>query len=135
MSSVTHPASRSKASSPRQPLPPVEATGQLTTGINTGLADILNDAAVLTIVSPTGAGLYWLGAILDQGRVVGLTLRKFQSGELYRVTFDGQSWECDCPDCCYRQRDCKHLIALHQVLTAAAGDGLPRPPAIAGEAA
>jgi hypothetical protein len=106
-----------KPSSPRRPLPPVQATGELTTGIDTGLADLFAEAAVLTIHSPTGQGLYWLGAITDAGKIVGLQLRKFGTGELYRITFGGARWECDCPDCTYRQRDCKHLIAVRDALT------------------
>jgi hypothetical protein len=94
-----------------------EVTGTLVTGEKTGLADIFNEAAVLTICGPTGQKLYWLGAIVDAGRIVGLTLRKFKTGEVYRVTFDGLTWECDCPDATYRERHCKHVVAVTDALT------------------
>jgi hypothetical protein len=90
-------------------------TGRLVTGC--GLADLFNEAAVLTIHGPAGESLYWCGVITDRGKIVGLTLRKFATGQLYRIACDGLTWECDCPDCCYRQRDCKHLLALRDALT------------------
>jgi hypothetical protein len=103
---------------PRPQQPDVTAvTGTLTTGLDTGLADLFAEAAVLTLCGPTGQKLYWVGAIVDAGHIVGLTLRAFGTGTLYRVTFDGVTWECDCPDCTYRERHCKHVVALHDALT------------------
>jgi hypothetical protein len=89
------------------------------TGLGTGLADLFNDCAILEITDAAGELTpYWCGAIAEaDGRIVGVRLQKFGTGEKYHVTFDGQSWECDCPDCTYRNRDCKHLVALHHALT------------------
>jgi hypothetical protein len=109
MPSLPAPSPPANASRPR-------ITGRLVTG-EPGLADLFNEAAVLTIRGPAGESLYWCGVLADAGRIVGLTLRKIATGQLHRITFDGLTWECDCADCCYRQRDCNHPLALHDALT------------------
>jgi SWIM zinc finger len=110
MSSLTAPAAPVKPN--RSPLPPVQATGR-----GVGLADLFNDCAILEIDANGEETPYWCGAITDGGKIVGVRLQKFTTGEKYQVTFDGERWECDCPDCTYRQRQCKHIAALHDALT------------------
>jgi hypothetical protein len=101
----------------RKQLPDVEATGTLCCGTDR-IHDLLNEAAVLTIHSPTGAGLYWLGCDTDgEGRIVALRLRKFGSGELYKIAIDGDRFECSCADCTFRQRRCKHIAGVAHALT------------------
>jgi hypothetical protein len=93
-------------------------TGRIVTGC--GLADLFHEAVVLTIHKPDGTEqLYWLGCATDAGRIVGLTLRKFRTGQLYHVVYDPEDgcFVCDCPDSTYRERACKHLVALHDALT------------------
>jgi hypothetical protein len=102
----------------RKPIPAAEVTGRLVTGAGTTLADLLAGVAVLDVSAPTGSTSYWCGVIAEaDGHVVGFTLTKFNSGQRYQVTFDGETWECDCPDCTFRERTCKHVLALHSALT------------------
>jgi hypothetical protein len=93
------------------------ATGRLVTGIGTALHDLVHGAAILEITDARGEVPYWCTAVLSAGHVVAVRLQKFGTGEKYQITFDGESWECDCPDSTYRGRDCKHLVALHDALT------------------
>jgi hypothetical protein len=94
------------------------ARGRLITGIGTGLADLFAGAAVLDVIDARGAVTsYWCEAVVSDCRVVAVRLTKFLTGQQYQVTFDGESWECDCPGSTYRGRDCKHLVALHDALT------------------
>jgi hypothetical protein len=103
-----------------QQLPDVQATGTLTTGTDR-LADLFAGAAVLAVTkgddSDRDVTLYWAQAILDAGKVVCIDLTKFGTGEKYRVGIDGDRWECDCPDCCYRTRICKHIGGLRDALS------------------
>jgi hypothetical protein len=95
-------------------------TGRLVTGA--GLQDLFNEAAVLSLYRGDAEQLYWCGVIQDGGRVVSLTLRKFGTGELYRVVLnpDSGAWECECGAFVYGRRGtCKHIEALHAALTAA----------------
>jgi hypothetical protein len=82
MDSLTSPAVPVKASRP------AVVTGTLTTGAGNFLADLLNESAVLTLNDPDGQRVFWVGAIVDGGQVVGLRLRRFNTGELYLITFD-----------------------------------------------
>jgi hypothetical protein len=61
----------------------------LTTGAGAFLADLLNERAVLTLHGPTGERLFWVAFVVEGGRVVGVQARAFNTGELYRITFDG----------------------------------------------
>jgi hypothetical protein len=90
--------------------PPPPVTGRLVTG--DGLADLFAEAAVLSIFKGDAEQLYWLGAITSGGKIVGLSLRKFGTGQVYQLAYDGAAWSCDCPDCTFRERDCKHLLAV-----------------------
>jgi hypothetical protein len=94
------------------------ASGRLVTGIGTGLADLFAGAAVLDVTDAKGAVTsYWLEAVVSDCRIVAVRLRKFLTSQQYQVSFDGEKWECGCPDSTYRGRDCKHLVALHDALT------------------
>jgi hypothetical protein len=73
----------------RKPSTPPVVTGTLTVGAGTFLHDLLNESAVLTVNDPKGRQVFWVGAIVDGGRIVGLQLRRFNTGELFRITFDG----------------------------------------------
>jgi hypothetical protein len=102
---------------------PTAVTGRLVTGIGTGLADLIAGVAVLDISGPTGNTSYWARALTDgDGRIYGVELLRFGTGQTYQVTFDpdASAWQCDCPDSTFRGRSCKHVAALHDALTAAA---------------
>src|SRR5262249_54049676 len=62
--------------------PPPTYTGRLTVGVGTFLADLLNERAVLTLHGPSGEGVFWVGAVVENGRVTGMQFHRFGTGEL-----------------------------------------------------
>jgi hypothetical protein len=98
----------------RKPLPPVPVTGSF--GEGTTQAELIAGTAVLEIARPEDTNdFYWVAYVIDGGRVVGVNLRKFGTGQTYFLpaTLD----DCDCADATFRQRPCKHAIALRQALS------------------
>lgn len=69
---------------------------------------------------------YDVGAHLDGERIVGFGLAK-DDDEVYAIDA-GQwyGWTCDCGDCQFRNRECKHIKAVRAAL-AAAGIVIPTP--------
>ncbi len=53
---------------------------------------------------------YVFELIFDAGIEVGVRLTKSADGASYDV--NGETMECDCPDCVYRQVQCKHSLAV-----------------------
>lgn len=125
MPSLTSPAPRVNGNRQREPLLPVRVTGRLTTGINTGLADLFAGCAVLSVYDAAGGEtMYWCEAIVGAGKIVGLKLTKFRTGEQRHVHLTAGGAECDCEDATYRPGrpgGCRHVVALTQALSAAAG--------------
>jgi hypothetical protein len=112
---LTRPArQRTVARRERRPLAPVPVTGTFCGGATT--ADLLQGVAVLQIDRPEDTNdWYWCGYVVDGGRVIGVQLQKFGTGQTYFLPADLN--ECDCPDCTFRQRECKHMTALKQALS------------------
>jgi hypothetical protein len=106
---------------PRKAHPDVEARGTLFCGTDR-LGDLFAGCAILTIArGDDDRADYWLEAVPDRltGRIAALDLRRFGSGETYRISIDGDNFHCDCPDSVYRGRRCKHLAAVSDALTKA----------------
>jgi hypothetical protein len=57
---------------------------------------------------------YMVRVYLDEGTVFGYRLEKLDGDEVYDIDRDFQS--CTCPDHTYRNRVCKHLLALRAAL-------------------
>jgi hypothetical protein len=68
---------------------PPATTGTLVTGDGTFLADLLHGSAVLTLNTPAGERKFWLAVVVEGGRVVGVQARRFDTGEVVHVTFEG----------------------------------------------
>lgn len=68
---------------------------------------------------------YDLGAFTDKdGAIRGFGLAK-NDDEVYAIdTTGGFGWVCDCADCQFRNRECKHIKAVHAAL-AHAGITIP----------
>jgi hypothetical protein len=116
MGSVTTLVRPVKTNCSRKVYPDIEARGQLSCGTDR-IGDLFRGVAVLEISrGDDDLSWYWAQAIHDGGRVVGVELTKFGTGEKYRVTCDGDAFTCDCPDSVYRGRRCKHVAALHSAL-------------------
>jgi hypothetical protein len=120
MSSLASRRPPVKSNTPRpprrtcRPLPPVLVTGSFCGGATT--ADLLAGVAVLQIDRPEDTNdWYWCGYVVDGGRIIGVRLRKFGTGTVYFLPADLS--ECECPDCTFRQRACKHITALRQALS------------------
>ena len=123
MSVLTAPRPRVKSA--RKPQLSVQVTGALITG----LADLFDGCAILEIDDARELTSYWCSASTDvQGRIAGLHLQKFATGEKYDppATLD----DCDCPDAIYRSvrpGGCKHQVALRQALVSVVRDNAPAP--------
>jgi hypothetical protein len=67
----------------------------------------------------TGKGLarmYEVRSVLHpDGKLLGYTLDRLD-GKTYDI--DAETWQCDCPDSTYRERACKHSLALRAGLKA-----------------
>jgi hypothetical protein len=98
---------------PAQP-PPVPVTGSFAEG--TTRAELFEGTAVLEVLRPEDSSYYWTSYVVDAGRIIGVQLRKFGTGQVYFLPADLS--ECDRPDCTFRQRRCKHAQALEQALVA-----------------
>jgi hypothetical protein len=72
----------------RKPDPPA-TTGTLVCGQGQFLDDLLHERAVLTLHTPAGEVRYWLAVVVEGGRVVGVQARRFDTGEVVHVTFEG----------------------------------------------
>jgi hypothetical protein len=108
--------------SQRKPLPPVPVAGSFCGGATT--ADLLAGVAVLQIDRPEDTNdWYWAAYVVDAGRIIGVQLQKFGNGVVYFLPADLS--ECDCPDCTFRQRACKHMTALRQALSPLAAGRAP----------
>ena len=122
MSSLSVRAPRVK---PRQgPLAPVNVTGRLITGLNTGLADLFDACAILEIEDSKELTSYWCGGSTDsQGHITSLHLQKFGCGTKYELPADLSS--CSCPDGIYRDSrpgGCRHAVALRNALLTVVSD-------------
>jgi hypothetical protein len=106
---------------------PVNVIGRIITGRGRTLADLFQGIAILEIEGEGRLDSYWVSLHLDpsDGAILGVRLQKFGEGTTYDLPHDLSS--CECPDHQYRQRECKHMSALRQALTAAVRDNaLPR---------
>jgi hypothetical protein len=100
----------------RKQYPDVQARGTLSCGADR-IGDLFRGIAVLEISrGDDDLAWYWAQALHSGGKVYGVELTRFGTGEKYRVTLDGDAFTCDCPDAVYRQRSCKHVRALHSSL-------------------
>lgn len=73
----------------------------------------------IAITNANGQGEeYDLGFFLDNdGCIVGIGLAK-DDDTVYAIdTAAGFGWECDCADCQFRHRECKHIKAVRVALT------------------
>ena len=59
---------------------------------------------------------YVVTVLKDGNNTVGYRLEKPDS-KTYEI--DAQTWECNCPDATFRERQCKHALALRAALAAA----------------
>jgi hypothetical protein len=101
--------------------------GRLITGTGTGLADVFHGHAILEVESEGRMESYWVTLHLDpEGHIAGLRLQKFATGQKYDLPADLDG--CECPDHLYRNRECKHMVALRQALVAAAEAQKPHRP-------
>ncbi len=118
----TSQCQRVRVKSDRKVYLPPAVTGELTAGIGTTIGDLIEGCAVLSILADDTSEFYWATAILDGGRIVGVRLGKFGSGTSYDVCLDPETGEssCTCPDHVWRNRSCKHIVALTAVLSAVA---------------
>lgn len=67
---------------------------------------------------------YDIGAHLDGERIVGFGLAK-DDDEVYAIdASQSYGWTCDCGDCQFRARECKHIKAVRAAL-ASAGITIP----------
>ncbi len=101
----------------RKPLAPVQVTGAFVAPPTD--EDLLIGAAVLEIDDGKELASYWLQANTDRGNVVGWSLRRFGSAEVYDLPASLDS--CDCPDGLYRSErpgGCRHQVAVRQALAA-----------------
>ena len=61
-------------------------------------------------------------AIADKARQIvrlnngGFTVKSQSSDVIYAVIFVSDRWRCSCPDSQFRERDCKHILAVQNVL-------------------
>ena len=55
---------------------PLAVTGELTAGIGTKVKDLIEGCAVLSVLADDTSEFYWATAILDGGRIAGVTLTK-----------------------------------------------------------
>jgi hypothetical protein len=61
--------------------------------------------------------LYEVAPVLHpDGRVLGYHVARLDNHDVYDV--DGETWECTCADATYRERACKHSLALRAGLKA-----------------
>ena len=102
----------------RKPLDPVNVTGRLITGLNSGLTDLFDGCAILEIEDYKELTSYWCGAsTVVQGHNTSLHLQRFATGVKYELPADLSS--CSCPDGIYRSDrpgGCRHAVALRQSL-------------------
>jgi hypothetical protein len=112
---LTRPArQRTVARRQRKPLPPVPVVGSFGGGATT--SDLLAGVAVLQIDRPEDANdWYWAAYVVDGGRVIGVQLQKFGTGQTYFLPADLS--DCECADRTFRERACKHMTALKQALS------------------
>jgi len=106
----------------RKPLPPVGVNGYFSGGGS--IAELCEGSAVLVIrkgdASDADEMPYWTVADFGpDGRIAYFQLQRFGTGDRYNLPADLA--DCDCPDCTYRNRECKHMAALRQALTALTG--------------
>ena len=114
MNSLSVPPARVK---PSKPLLPVSVVAHFVAEPTD--EDLLIGAAVLEIVDDREMSSYWLQANTERGNIVGWSLRKFGSGEVYHLPRDLSS--CECGDAVYRSErpgGCRHQQAIRQALTA-----------------
>jgi hypothetical protein len=108
----------------RKPLLPVNVTGVFSEGVTTH--DLLHGSAILEVTDDDGRqpeAFYWTEAVLDAGRLVGVTIQKFADGDRHYVHLDGEP-SCTCEDATYRPDrpgGCRHVNAVRQALVELAG--------------
>jgi hypothetical protein len=72
-----------------------------------------------------GGRMYYLEAVRDGGRTVGLSFGPLNGTlDRYDVDFTEETWRCDCPDATYnsgRPGGCKHVVACRQMAAALKG--------------
>ena len=118
MTTVSFPPPRVKAN---QPVPPVRGSavwvkplllpgglGRLRITAHTKRGPVTAGYDVEATYSPDGR------------RLLGFSLAT-DSDDIYSIdiTWGEGQWVCDCGDCCFRSRECKHSLALRAVLIAA----------------
>jgi hypothetical protein len=105
-------------SSPRRPVKPSRGTARwltsspavaLAQGLPAGLLIRRADEPADSPGTP-----YLVKVYLDDGTVFGYRLEKLDGDEVYDIDADFET--CTCPDHTYRNRVCKHLLALRAAL-------------------
>jgi hypothetical protein len=91
----------------RQPLPKIKPVR----GKCRWILPIEGTAGVLAI----NGTAYAVTVLEDRGAVIGYRLQK-AGGSPYDINSTANPWTCDCPDALYRQRECKHVLALRAAL-------------------
>ena len=93
----TSQCQRPRVKSDRKVYPPPAVTGELTAGIGTKIKDLIEGCAVLSVLADDTSEFYWATAILDGGRIVGVTLTKFGgTSPTYHVFPDPETGEWSC---------------------------------------
>jgi hypothetical protein len=100
----------------RKPLEPVQVVGRFAEGVTPD--QLPQGSAILEIEDAKGETFYWTEAVIDGGRLVGVTLQKFNDGDRHYVHLDGDVG-CTCEDATYRPDrpgGCRHVNAVLQAL-------------------
>jgi hypothetical protein len=86
---------------------------------------------VLSITQDGASRAYLVNAIPHNFGRAAFTLTKADNGdghaEEYSVLLDGDRSTCDCADCTYRSRACKHILACQAALDAGKLQAAPKP--------
>ena len=86
---------------------------------------------VLSITQDGAVRAYLVNSIPHSFGRAAFRLTKADNGdghaEEYSVLLDGDRSTCDCADCTYRSRSCKHILACQAALDAGKLSALPKP--------
>jgi hypothetical protein len=120
----TRPAPAQGQPAARQPLAAVTGTARwlIRPGTDPDALPCLRITATSALTGRVSSGLYNLhvlikGAGLSE-EVIAYALTNLDSGKQYHVNVQGPRWTCDCGDATFRDRPCKHALALHVALEA-----------------